>query len=49
MTFIRTLEEALGREAQKNFLLMRPGDVVATFADVEDLECDVGFELKTPY
>lgn len=48
MTFIRTIEEALGREAQKNFLPMQPGDVVATYADVEDLKRDVGFEPKTP-
>ncbi|MGQ9684865.1 MAG: NAD-dependent epimerase [Thiobacillaceae bacterium] len=48
MTFIRTIEEALGREAQKNFLPMQPGDVVATYADVEDLKRDVGFMPKTP-
>ncbi len=48
MTFIRTIEDALGREAQKNFLPMQPGDVVATYADVEDLRRDVGFEPKTP-
>jgi UDP-glucuronate 4-epimerase len=48
MTFIRTLEQALGREAHKNFLPMQPGDVVATYADVEDLMRDVGFEPKTP-
>jgi UDP-glucuronate 4-epimerase len=47
MTFIRTLEQALGREAQKNFLPMQPGDVVATYADIEDLKRDVGFEPKT--
>jgi len=48
MSFIRTLEDALGREAQKNYLPMQPGDVVATYADVEDLKRDVGFEPKTP-
>lgn len=48
MTFIRTIEDALGREAQKNYLPMQPGDVVATYADVEDLKRDVGFEPKTP-
>jgi UDP-glucuronate 4-epimerase len=47
MTFIRTIEQALGREAVKNFLPMQPGDVVATYADVEDLKRDVGFEPKT--
>ncbi len=48
MTFIRTIEDALGQEARKNFLPMQPGDVVATYADVEDLKRDVGFEPKTP-
>ncbi|MDD4881874.1 MAG: NAD-dependent epimerase [Gallionellaceae bacterium] len=48
MTFIGTIEAALGKEARKNFLPMQPGDVVATYADVEDLKRDVGFEPKTP-
>ncbi|MDV6340820.1 NAD-dependent epimerase [Nitrosomonas sp. Is24] len=48
MTFIKTIEEALGREAEKNFLPLQPGDVVATYADVEDLRRDIGFEPKTP-
>ncbi|MFA5530970.1 MAG: NAD-dependent epimerase [Thiohalomonadaceae bacterium] len=48
MTFIRTIEEALGKEAQKNFLPMQNGDVVATYADVEALKQDVGYETKTP-
>lgn len=47
MTFIKTIEDSLGREAKKNYLPMQPGDVVATFADVEDLKRDVGFEPKT--
>jgi len=48
MTFIKTIEDALGKEAQKNFLPMQNGDVVATYADVEALTRDVGFEPKTP-
>ena len=48
MTFIGTIEAALGKEAKKNFLPMQPGDVVATYADVEGLKRDVGFEPKTP-
>ena len=48
LTFIETIEKALGREAQKNFLPMQAGDVPATYADVEDLRRDVGFEPKTP-
>ncbi|MGF1466066.1 MAG: NAD-dependent epimerase [Sandaracinaceae bacterium] len=48
MTFIETLEEALGRRADKVLLPMQPGDVIATYADVEDLRRDVGFEPATP-
>ena len=48
MTFIETIEKALGREAQKNFLPMQAGDVLATYADIDDLRRDVGFEPKTP-
>ena len=46
--FIETLEDALGMKAQKNFLPMQPGDVPATFADVDDLMRDVGFKPSTP-
>ncbi len=45
--FIETLEDALGMKAQKNFLPMQPGDVPATFADVDDLMRDVGFKPST--
>lgn len=48
MTFIGTIEGALGIEARKNFLPMQNGDVVATYADVEALKQDVGFEPRTP-
>jgi UDP-glucuronate 4-epimerase len=43
MTFINIIEDTLGQEARKNFLPMQPGDVVATYADVEDLKRDIGF------
>lgn len=48
MVFIETIEKALGMKAQKNFLPMQAGDVLATYADVEALRQDVGFEPKTP-
>jgi UDP-glucuronate 4-epimerase len=48
MTFIETIENALGKKAAKNMLPMQAGDVVATYADVEDLKQAVGFEPKTP-
>jgi UDP-glucuronate 4-epimerase len=47
LAFIKTLEDALGREAKKNLLPMQAGDVVATYADVEDLKRDVGFAPTT--
>jgi UDP-glucuronate 4-epimerase len=48
MHFIEVLENAIGRKAEKNFLPMQPGDVPATYADVDDLMRDVGFAPKTP-
>ena len=47
MTFIKTIEDSLGKVAQKNYLPMQPGDVEATYADIEELKRDVGFEPKT--
>ena len=45
--FIATIEKALGRKAQKEFLDLQPGDVVATYADIDDLIEDVGFRPRT--
>ena len=45
--FIETLENALGRKAKKEFLPMQPGDVPATYADVESLVDDIGYKPKT--
>lgn len=45
---IAILEKELGREATKNMLPMQPGDVPATFADVQDLARDVDFAPRTP-
>jgi UDP-glucuronate 4-epimerase len=46
--FIQTLETVLGRQARKEYLDMQPGDVPATYADVDDLTADVGFKPSTP-
>jgi len=48
MHFIEILEECLGRQATKNMLPIQPGDVPATYADVDDLMRDVGFQPATP-
>ena len=47
MEFIKTIEEILGKEAKKEFLDLQPGDVPATYADVDDLIEDVGFKPNT--
>jgi UDP-glucuronate 4-epimerase len=47
LKFIETLENALGKKAQLNLMPMQLGDVVATYADIEDLERDLGFVPKT--
>ena len=48
MDLIAELERCLGRQAEKLLLPMQPGDVPATFADVEDLVRDTGFRPATP-
>jgi UDP-glucuronate 4-epimerase len=48
MEFIDAIETATGRQAVKNFLPMQPGDVPATFADVNELAKWPGFCPSTP-
>jgi UDP-glucuronate 4-epimerase len=48
MYFIECIEKALGKTARKNMLPMQPGDVPKTFADVDALAADIGFQPKTP-
>jgi UDP-glucuronate 4-epimerase len=45
---VRLLEQAVGREAKRELLPMQPGDVPATYADVDDLMREVGFKPATP-
>ena len=45
--FIDCLEQALGRKAVRNYLPMQPGDVEATYADVDKLAAAVGFRPHT--
>ncbi len=42
------LEQALGKKAVRELMPMQPGDVPATFADVDDLMREVGFKPSTP-
>lgn len=45
--FIRTLEKIIGQTAGKNLLPMQPGDVLATYADIEDAIADFNFRPTT--
>jgi hypothetical protein len=45
--YIAALEEALGRKAEQNLLPLQPGDVPDTFADVSDLERNLGYKPRT--
>ncbi len=47
MDYIGAIESALGMTAEKNMLPIQPGDVPATYADVDDLVADVGFKPET--
>ncbi len=46
--FIQAIENALGKEAKKEFMDLQPGDVAATFANIDDLYNAVGFKPETP-
>ena len=45
---VRLLEDALGVKAKRELLPMQPGDVPATYADVDDLMREVEFKPSTP-
>lgn len=47
MEIVGLLEQEFGRTAKKEMLPMQPGDVYATYADVDDLMREVGFRPAT--
>jgi UDP-glucuronate 4-epimerase len=47
MYFIECIEKAVGKKALKNTLPLQPGDVPRTFADVDALVADIGFQPRT--
>ncbi|MBL6745794.1 MAG: NAD-dependent epimerase, partial [Pseudomonadales bacterium] len=47
LRYIEIIEDCLGKKAIKNILPMQPGDVPATYADVEDLILDVDYKPTT--
>ena len=46
--FIEIIEEFLDKKINKKFLPLQPGDVISTFADIDDLRRDFNFEPSTP-
>ena len=48
MRFISIIEETIGIRAEIEFLPMQPGDVQATYADIEATTRDFGFVPSTP-
>jgi len=47
LRYIQVLEDCLGKKADKNFLPLQPGDVPATYADVDDLVRDFEYKPNT--
>jgi UDP-glucuronate 4-epimerase len=47
MKVVGILEEACGKKAEIEFLPMQPGDVPATYADIEAIRRDLGYEPTT--
>ena len=48
LRYIELIEENVGKKADKNLLPMQPGDVLATYADVDALIKDVDYKPSTP-
>lgn len=47
LRFVEVIEESLGKKAVKNLLPMQPGEVLATYADIEESTKELGFHPKT--
>ena len=48
MDFIEAIEKAIGKTAEKNMMPLQPGDVPATWANVDDLVEDLDYKPATP-
>ena len=48
LSYVRLLEDSLGRKAVIEYLPLQTGDVVATEADISRLHADVGYTPSTP-
>lgn len=47
LRYIEIIEQCLGKKAEKNMLPLQPGDVIATYADVDNLVKDIGYKPST--
>ena len=47
LDFVAIIEKTLGKKAERQFLPMQPGDVKETFADIDSIHRDVGYEPAT--
>lgn len=47
MEFIATIEKSVGKATEKNLKPLQPGDVVATYADIQKAQKLLGFQPKT--
>lgn len=47
MEFVHEFEKALGKEADKELLPMQAGDVMETFADIDETKARLGYEPTT--
>jgi UDP-glucuronate 4-epimerase len=47
LRFIEILEACIGKPAIKHFVPLQAGDVLSTFADISDLEAEIGFRPRT--
>jgi len=48
LDLVETIERELGKTAEKQMLPMQPGDVYATYADIEALKKEIDFRPNTP-
>ena len=48
LDFIAAIEQALGKQAIKEMMPIQPGDVAATYANIDDLVNQVGYRPTTP-
>ncbi len=48
MRYIEIMEECLGKKAVINLLPRQPGDVLATYADIDSLNQAVGYSPRVP-